>query len=85
MQTVFAGRVGGVRFDAASGAVWVAVPGALYRLTWDDGRVTARHAFDGRPGVYGVAVDPVTGRALVSTVGRLPDSIALMRPSRCCG
>src|SRR5207248_3824314 len=62
-----------------SRAVWVAAQGALYRLTWDDGRVAERHTFDGRPGVYGVAVDPVNGHALVSTVGRLPDSVSQSR------
>jgi YVTN family beta-propeller protein len=72
VQTVFDGRVGGVRFGATSADLWVAVPGSLYHLAWSDGRVLGRAAFDGRAGVYGVAVDPATGRALVSSVGRLP-------------
>ncbi|AHG93810.1 phosphoesterase (plasmid) [Gemmatirosa kalamazoonensis] len=79
MQTVFAGRVGGVRFDSASRTVWVAVPGSVYRLDWNDGRIVSRQRFDGRPGVFGVAVDPPTGRALVTTVGRLADSVATNR------
>jgi DNA-binding beta-propeller fold protein YncE len=79
LQTVFAGRVGGVRFDSASQTIWVAVPGAVYRMSWQDGRVVSRHPFDGRPGVFGLAIDPRTGRALVSTVGRLPDSLARSR------
>jgi len=79
LQSVFEGRVGGVRFGKVPGELWVAVPGAVYRLAWRDNRVVASSRFDGRPGVYGVAVDPSTGRALVSTVGRLPGDLAARR------
>ena len=79
VQSVFDGRVGGVRFGKSPGEIWVAVPGAVYRLAWRDNRVVASSRLDGRPGVYGVAVDPVTGRGFVSTVGRLPADLALKR------
>src|ERR1019366_3409651 len=79
VQSVFDGRVGGVKFGKVPGELWVAVPGAAYRLAWRDNRVVASSKFDGRPGVYGVALDPATGRALVSTVGRLPADLAIKR------
>ncbi len=79
VQSVFEGRVGGVKFGAKPGEIWVAVPGAAYRLGWSDNRVLASAKFDGRPGVYGVAVDPVTGRALISTIGRLPADLTRKR------
>src|SRR3981081_418027 len=72
VQSVFDGRVGGVRFGAKPGELWVAVPQAVYRLAWSDNRMLASGAFGGRPGVQGVAIDPVTGNAVVSSVGRLP-------------
>src|SRR5215210_5873666 len=71
MQSVFRGKVGGVRFGRSPGEIWVAVPGAAYRLAWRDNRVVSSAAFDGRAGVHGVAIDPVTGRAFVSSVGKL--------------
>ncbi|MFI5231578.1 MAG: bifunctional YncE family protein/alkaline phosphatase family protein [Gemmatimonadales bacterium] len=79
VQSVFDGRVGGVRFGKQPGELWVTVPGAVYRLAWRDNRVIASARFDGRPGAYGVAVDPVTGRAFVSTVGKLPVDVARKR------
>lgn len=79
LQSVFAGRVGGVKFGKNPGEIWVAVPNATYRLAWLDNRMLASAKFDGRPGVYGVAIDPLTGNAMVSTVGRLPADLALKR------
>lgn len=79
VQSVFEGRVGGVKFGKLAGEIWVAVPGAVYRLAWRDNRVIASSSFDGRPGVYGVALDPVTGAALLSTVGKLPGDLAMKR------
>ena len=79
VQSVFEGRVGGVRFGRAPGEVWVAVPGAVHRLAWRDNRVVASAAFDGRPGVHGVALDPATGRIVVSSIGRLPADVAQSR------
>ncbi|HEU4722310.1 MAG TPA: hypothetical protein VFS59_13205, partial [Gemmatimonadaceae bacterium] len=79
VQSVFRGKVGGVRFGRNPGELWVAVPGAAYRLSWRDNRVVASSAFDGRAGVHGVAIDPVTGRAIVSSVGRFAGSAAQSR------
>ena len=72
VQSIFEGRVTGVRFGSTPGELWVAVPGSAYHLTWSDNRVLARGAFDGRAGVQAVAFDPVRRRALVTTVGRVP-------------
>ena len=72
VQTVFAGKVGGVRFGATSGEVWVAVPGAVHRLAWAENRTLARARIDGRPGIFAIAIDPVTHGPIVSSVGRLP-------------
>jgi hypothetical protein len=79
VQTVFAGRVGGVRFGRRADELWVAAPGAVQRLDWRQGRVLARFPFSGRPGVHGVAIDPASGRALVSIVGALPRAMATSR------
>ena len=76
IQSVFDGRVGGVRFGRLPGELWVAVPGAAYRLDLSRDRVAATARFDGSPGVHGVAVDPASGRILVSSVGRLPADAA---------
>src|SRR5437763_8161723 len=72
VQSVFSGRVTGVRFGASPSELWVAVPGSAYHLAWADNRVLARGVFDGRAGVQAVAIDPVKRRALVSTIGRVP-------------
>ena len=79
LQSVFEGRVGGVKFGQNPGEIWVTAPNATYRLAWRDNRVVASSKFDGRPGVYGVAVDPVNGNALISSVGRLPAELAQQR------
>ena len=72
VQSVFNGRVTGVRFGTQPGELWVAVPGSAYHLAWADNRVLARGSFEGRAGVQAVAIDPVKRRALVSTIGRVP-------------
>ncbi len=79
LQSVFEGRIGGVRFGARPGELWVAVPGNSYRIAWRDNRIISRATFDGRPGMAGVAIDPANGRALISTVGRLPRAVAQSR------
>jgi YVTN family beta-propeller protein len=79
VQSVFEGKVGGVRFGRDPGELWVAVAGAAYRLAWRDNRAITTSAFDGRAGVHGVAIDPVTGRAIVSSVGKLPGNAAQSR------
>ena len=79
VQTVFNDRVGGVRFGERSDEIWIGAQSAVWRMSWRDNRVVAKATFDGRPGVHGVTVDPVLGRVLVSTVGRLPDAVAQSR------
>ena len=76
VQTVFAGKVGGVRFGSSPGEIWVAVPGAVHRLAWTDNRTIARARIDGRPGIFAVAIDPATKAAVISSVGRLPAAVA---------
>ena len=79
VQTVFTGKVGGVRFGPSSDEIWVAVPNVAYHLDWRANRVIAQGRTNGRPGVYGVAVDPVTHRAFVTSVSRIPPSMANSR------
>src|SRR5947207_4597914 len=79
VQSVFTDRVFGVRFGAKPGEVWVSIHGAAYRLGWRDNAMLGSAAFDGRAGVQGIAIDPVTGRTLVTSVGLLPADLALSR------
>jgi DNA-binding beta-propeller fold protein YncE len=79
VQSVFTDRVFGVRFGAKPGEIWVTIHGAAYRLGWRDNVVLGSAAFDGRAGVQGIAIDPVNGRTLVTSVGRLPAAVALSR------
>ncbi len=79
VQSVFTDRVFGVRFGTRPGEIWVSIHGAAYHLGWRDNAVLSSAAFDGRAGVQGVAIDPVTSRALVTSVGRLPADVALSR------
>ncbi|HEY2376781.1 MAG TPA: alkaline phosphatase family protein [Gemmatimonadaceae bacterium] len=72
VQSVFNGRVTGVRFAPNSGELWVAVVGSAYHLAWADNRVLGRGAFNGPTGVQAVTIDPVKGRALVTSIGHLP-------------
>ncbi len=51
VQTVFTGKVGGVRFGKSSGELWVAVPNYAYHLDWRANRVIAQGRTSGRPGV----------------------------------
>src|SRR3954469_25083257 len=74
VQSIFEGRVTGVRFGSAVGELWVAVPGSAYHLTWSGNRMLRRGAFGGRARVQAVAFGPVKRRALVATVGRVPVS-----------
>lgn len=71
VQSVFTGRVGGVRFGSTTAEVWVGAPEGVYRLNWRDNRVVAHGTYDGRPGVQGVAYDPIAHRAIVTSIGRL--------------
>jgi DNA-binding beta-propeller fold protein YncE len=75
VQSVFDGRVTGVRFGKSNDELWVAVPGSAWHLAWRDNRVLARGAIDGRAGVQAIAIDRATGRAIVSSIGRLPVAV----------
>ena len=79
VQSVFTDRVFGVRFGARPGEIWVTVHGAAYRLGWRENVVLGSTTFDGRAGVQGIAIDPVTGLAFFSTVGRLPADLVRSR------
>ncbi len=79
VQSVFTGRVAGVRFGPTSNVIWVAVPGTAYELDWRDNRVLSVAHLSGTPGVHGVAVDATSGRVLVSSVGRLPAGLQTSR------
>ncbi len=70
VQSVFTGRVTGLRFAPSGTAVWVAVPGSLTRLGWAQNAVQAHIGFSGDAGVYGIAIDPHTGQPLLSMAGR---------------
>src|SRR5690348_8615946 len=72
VQSVFNGRVTGVRFGATSSDLWVGVVGSAYHLAWADNRVLARGTFNGPTGVQAITIDPVKGRALVTSIGHLP-------------
>ncbi len=72
VQSVFTGKVGGVRFGATSDEIWVAVPGSVQRVAWRENRTTARLRLDGRPGIYSLTADTIRHRVLASSVGRLP-------------
>src|SRR5256886_14010323 len=61
VQSVFTGRVYGVRFGAQSNEIWVIVPSAVYRLGGREKVVPRRAKIDGRAGVEGGALDPVNG------------------------
>jgi DNA-binding beta-propeller fold protein YncE len=69
----------GVRFGTHPDEVWVSIHGAAYHLSWRENAVLSSAAFDGRAGVQGIAIDPVTRRALITSVGRLPADVALSR------
>ena len=79
VQSVVNGRVAGVRFGADPGDVWVVSPGHAWRLAWRDNRVLAHATFNGRPGVHGLAIDAVTQRPMISSVGKLPADVAASR------
>src|SRR5436190_1295080 len=72
VQSVFEGRVTGLRFGTTPDELWVAVPGSAYHLAWADNRVLGRGALNGPSGVQAIAIDPVKGRALVTSIGRMP-------------
>ena len=72
VQSVFKGRVAGVRFGTKPNEIWVAVPGMAHRLNFRENRLVSSVSFDGTPGANGMALDAVAGRMLVASVGRTP-------------
>lgn len=79
VQSVFNGRVAGVRFGADASELWAVVPGNAWRMAWRDNRVRAHITFNGRPGVHGIVIDPITKRPTLSSVGKLPADVAASR------
>jgi YVTN family beta-propeller protein len=79
VQSVFEGRVAGVRFGSAPSEVWAAVPGGAWRLAWRDNRVVSRAEYAGRPGVHGLIIDPVTKRPVIASISKLPADVAASR------
>ena len=79
VQSVFTGRVAGVRFGASADELWVVVPGSAWRLAWRDNRVLGHAEFNGRPGVHGITIDRLTQRAVIASVGKLPEDVAKSR------
>ena len=80
VQSVFEGRVTGLRFGREPGEVWVAVPGSVYRMRVGrqpgaGSRADQRPRRDLRPR----ARTPSPARILVSSVGRVP--AGLQRPA----
>jgi YVTN family beta-propeller protein len=70
VQTVFQGRVAGVRFGSRANELWVAVPGRAERLNWRENRLVSSINFGGRPGVNGIAIDATAQRVLIASIGR---------------
>jgi len=79
VQSVLQGRVAGVRFGANAGELWAVSPGSAWRLAWRENRVLGVAEFNGRPGVHGLAIDPVSKRPVISSVGRLPADVIKSR------
>ena len=79
VQSVFTNRVFGVRFGTRPEELWVSIHGAAYHLSWSENAVLSSAPFDGQAGVQGITIDPITRRALITSVGRLPADLALSR------
>jgi hypothetical protein len=77
-ETVFQGRVTGLRFARNSNEIVVAVGGDVYRMAWADNRVADHWKISGRTGIYGMAADTVANRFLLSSVGRVPAGAHLL-------
>src|SRR5882762_9742011 len=79
VQSVFTNRAFGVRFGTRREELWVSIHGAAYHLSWRENAVLSSAPFDGQAGVQGITIDPITRRALITSVGRLPADLALSR------
>jgi YVTN family beta-propeller protein len=67
VQSVFSGRVYGVAFGSSSDILFVALnSGAIYELNWRNNQVLRIVRGAARPGMQGVALDPVTSEPLLS-------------------
>jgi YVTN family beta-propeller protein len=67
VQSVFSGRVYGVAFGSSSEVLYVALnSGAIYELRWQGNQVLRIVRGPARPGMQGVALDPVTSEPLLS-------------------
>src|SRR5439155_330433 len=85
VQSVFTAPWSAARFGRP-GEVRATIHGAARPLARPDNAMLGSAAFDGRAGVQGIAIDPVTGRTLVTRVRPVTGSIAMpctpARPSK---
>jgi len=79
VQSVFQGRVTGLRFGREPGEIWVAAGATVYRLGWAGNQVRQAVTIRGRAGIYGLTRDAAAGRMLLSWVGRV--AAGLPRPT----
>src|SRR5688572_21244190 len=63
-QSVFEGRVYGVKFGNQPDEIWVLDAKNLVGLNWRENRVVSSIPLDAKPGLQAIAVDPA-GRAFV--------------------
>ena len=67
VQSVFEGRVYGVRFGATPSEIWVLGVNEVFHLEWRANRVIERVRLGGSPGLQGIVFDSPSGRALASS------------------
>ena len=80
VQSVFSGRVYGVAFGSSGDVVFVAVnTGAIYQLNWRTNQLLKMVRGAARPGMQGIALDPLTQEPLLSA--SLKSASQLMRLS----
>ena len=80
VQSVFNGRVFGVAFGSSSDTLYVVLSsGAIYLINWQSNRVLSLLKGPARPGMQGVALDPLTSDLLLSA--SLKNSSQLVRIS----
>ena len=74
-QSVFEGRVYGVKFGNQPDEIWVLDAKNLVGLNWRENRVVSSIPLDAKPGLQAIAVDPA-GRAFVTVANR--DDVRLL-------
>ena len=80
VQSVFSGRVYGVAFGSSGDILYVALSsGAIYELNWRNNQVLRIVRGAARPGMQGLALDPITHEPLMSA--SLKSASLLMRVS----